>query len=94
MFAPDAEIDLFVAGARDGEVWRIHVVGREQIETGAGKTLAWHVRRAPAPGSYDKSIDIWLAPQQDWYPVKLRETDKNGDYLDMSLSSLTPGNPH
>ena len=50
--------------------------------------------KAYAGGRYDKSIDIWLAPQQDWYPVKLRETDKNGDYLDMSLSSLNPGNPH
>ncbi|MFD2270528.1 DUF3108 domain-containing protein [Undibacterium arcticum] len=93
VFAPGAEIDLFVAGARDGQVWRIQVVGQEQIETGTGKTVAWHVTRAPDPGSYDKSIDIWLAPQQDWYPVKLRETDKNGDYLDLSLSSLNPGQP-
>jgi hypothetical protein len=91
VFAPDAEIDLFVAGARDAEVWRIHVVGQEQIDTGTGKMLAWHVTRAPDPGSYDKSMDIWLAPQQDWYPVKLRETEKNGDYLEMSLSGLSPG---
>lgn len=90
-FAPGAEIDLFVAGARDAEVWRIHVVGQEQIDTGTGKMLAWHVTRAPDPGSYDKSMDIWLAPQQDWYPVKLRETEKNGDYLEMSLSGLSPG---
>jgi len=51
--------------------------------------MAWHVMRAPRAGSYDKKLDIWLAPQQQWYPVRLRETETNGDYLDMSLSTLT-----
>lgn len=86
---PGAEIDIFVAGARDAEMWRIHVIGEEEIEVGTGKTMAWHVMRAPRAGSYDKKLDIWLAPQQQWYPVRLRETETNGDYLDMSLSTLT-----
>lgn len=88
-FVPGAEIDFFVAGVRDAETWRIRVIGEEQIETGSGKTSAWHVVRIPRAGSYDQKLDIWLAPQQQWYPVKLRYTETNGDYLDMSLSTLT-----
>ena len=87
-FASGAEIDLFVAGIRDAETWRIHVVGLEDIEVGTGKMAAWHVVRAPRAGSYDQRLDIWLAPQQQWYPVRLRYTETNGDYLDMSLSNL------
>ena len=87
-FASGAEIDLFVAGVRDAETWRIHVVDLEDIEVGTGKTAAWHVVRAPRAGSFDQRLDIWLAPQQQWYPVRLRYTETNGDYLDMSLSKL------
>lgn len=87
-FASGAEIDLFVAGVRDAETWRIRVVDLEDIEVGTGKMAAWHVVRAPRAGSYDQRLDIWLAPQQQWYPVRLRYTETNGDYLDMSLSNL------
>lgn len=88
-FMPNAEIDLFVAGVRDAETWRIHVIGKEDVEVGAGKTVAWHVVRMPRPGSYEQKLDIWLAPEQEWYPVRLRYTETNGDYLDMSLSNLS-----
>jgi hypothetical protein len=87
-FVPGAEIDLFVAGVRDGETWRIRVMGQEEIELGTGKISAWHVVRIPRAGSRDQKLDIWLAPQQEWYPVKLRYTDTNGEYLDLSLSNL------
>jgi hypothetical protein len=89
-FAPGAGIDIFVAGTRDAEQWHIAVIGQEEIETPYGKTGAWHVVRTPRPGSYDQKIDIWLSPQHDWYPVKILYTYPNGDYLDMSLSDLTP----
>jgi hypothetical protein len=84
-----AEIDIFVAGVRDGEIWPIRVLGEEQIEIGPGKTRVWHMVRAPKAGSYDQKLDIWLAPDLEWYPVKLRYTEINGDYLDLSLSSLS-----
>jgi hypothetical protein len=88
-FKPDAEIELFVAGVRDAASWRVRVIGEEQIEIGSGQISAWHVVRIPKPGSYDQKLDIWLAPQHEWYPVKLRFTENNGEYLDMVLSNLT-----
>lgn len=87
-FVPEAEINVFVAGVRDAETWRIRVIGEEEVEVGTGKINAWHVVRIPRPGSYDQKLDIWLAPRQEWYPVKLRYTETNGDFLDMSLSNL------
>lgn len=89
-YQPGAVIDLFVAGVRDGEVWRIQVLGEEDVKLPIGELRAWHVVRMPKPGSYDQRIDIWLAPLHGWYPVRLRYTDprQNGDYLDMLLSKL------
>jgi len=89
-FVPGAQIDLFVAGVRDADIWSILVVGPEDIDVGSGKTQAWHVVRVPRVGSYDKKIDIWLAPQDQWYPVKIRQTEKSGDYVDMTMTSFHP----
>jgi hypothetical protein len=88
-FKPGAEIDFFVAGVRDAAPWRVRVIGEEQIEVGSEKITAWHVVRIPKQGSYDQKLDIWLSPQHEWYPVKLRFTETNGEYLDMLLSNLT-----
>ncbi|PUA18216.1 DUF3108 domain-containing protein [Glaciimonas sp. PCH181] len=85
---PGGVIDLFVAGDKDAETWRFQVVGQEQITVGAGTVATWHLARKPQQGSYEKTLDIWFAPQQQWYPVKLRFTESDGDYLDMSLSKL------
>jgi hypothetical protein len=93
-FMSGAEFDLFVAGIRDGEVWRIQVIGEEDIVVDGAKTTTWHVMRMPRAGSYDQKLDIWLAPQLGWYPVKIRYTEINGDYLDMSVSNLKFADTH
>jgi hypothetical protein len=87
-FSPGAVIDMFVAGPLDAETWRMQVVGQEKISVGGSDLDAWHVMRIPQAGSHEQRLDIWLAPQQEWYPVKLRFTETNGDYLDMSLSKM------
>jgi len=92
-FVPGTSFDIVVAGTRDAETWRIVVIGEEDIDTSLGKMKAWHVRRAPRQKAYDQTIDIWLSPQQEWYPVRLRQTSANGDYLELSLSNLTAGLP-
>ena len=82
-------LDIFVAGVRDGDTWHVQILGEEKITVGGAAVTAWHLLRTPRAGSYDTQVDIWLAPSRDWYPVKLRQTERNGDYLDMSMSSIT-----
>ncbi len=86
-------LDIFVAGVRDGDTWHVQVLGQEQITVGGASINAWHLLRTPRAGSFDTQVDIWLAPTRDWYPVKLRQTERNGDYLDMSMSSITALSP-
>ena len=80
------EITLFVAGVRDGEPWVLRVIGEETVEADGDPVSSIHVQRLPRPGSYQQKLDIWLAPAMQWYPVKLRFTETNGDYLELSLS--------
>ena len=89
-FQAGKEIAIFLAGVRDAEIWRFQVIGLEQIDVDTGKIAAWHIMRTPRPGSYEQGLEIWLAPQQEWYPVKLRYTETNGDHLDMIASNITP----
>jgi hypothetical protein len=92
-FVAGATFELFVAGVRDAEPWQISVVGKDSIDIGGAPAPVWHLMRLPRPGSYDQKIDIWLAPQREWYPAKIRYTETNGEYLDMSLSSIRQPDP-
>jgi hypothetical protein len=89
-FVPGMALDFFVAGVRDAEPWRINVVGLEQTGIDGEQVKAWHLARVPRPGSYEQALDIWLDPQREWYPVKLRFTETNGEYLEMLLTGAEP----
>ena len=89
-FKTDVDFQMFVAGASKADVWLIRVIGLEDIETPLGKIQAWHLVRAAPAGSKEQSLDLWLAPEKEWYPVKLRYTEANGDTLDLLISEITP----
>lgn len=87
-FGAGKVIDMFVAGVHDGELWRLQVSALESIRLPSGQIEAWHVVRQPRPGSYEQRLDIWLAPEMQWYPVRLQFTETNGDYLELTLDDL------
>lgn len=94
-FYPGAIIDIFVVGIKEGELWRLQVIGQETLSTGEGELTTWHVVRQPKPGSYEQRIDIWLALEKEWYPARIRYTEPNEDFLEMNLSGIATsrGNP-
>lgn len=87
-YVSGAVFDVIVTGTRDAEPWQIQVIGREDIDFDDNTISAWHVVRAPRARSRDQRLDIWLAPQMQWYPVRLRYTEPNGDVLNMTLTDL------
>lgn len=84
-FAPGSEWTFFVAGQRDAERWSFKVVGEEKLGTPLGELRALHIVRAPPPDAQSQKLDLWLAPGLEWYPVKLRFTDADGDYIEQTL---------
>jgi hypothetical protein len=88
-FKPGSEWSFVVAGQRGAEPWTFKVVKQEKVRTQAGEMNTIHVLRAPSGDSQDQHLDIWLAPSLEWYPVRLRFTDSNGDFIEQTLRQAT-----
>jgi hypothetical protein len=84
-FKPGSEWIFTVAGQRDAEAWRFRVVEREKITAGTGEMETLHVVRELPQDHKDNQLDIWLAPGLEWYPVRLRFSEENGDFIEQTL---------
>jgi hypothetical protein len=87
-FTPGSEWTFFVAGRRDAEPWTFKVLKKESIRTGLGPVEALHLVKLPPPDSKDQTLDIWLAPSLEWYPVRLRFTDNDDEFVDQTLEKI------
>ncbi len=88
-FKPGSEWTFFVAGQYDAEPWTFKLTQPENIKTPMGEIHAVHILKAPPPDSKGQRLDIWLAPSLEWYPVRLRFTEANGDVIEQSLESIS-----
>ena len=88
-FKPGSEWTFVVAGRRDAEPWTFKVVGREKIQTGMGELDTVLVTRQPRADGKSEGVDIWLAPGQEWYPVKLRFRDDDRETIEQTVSKIT-----
>jgi hypothetical protein len=87
-FKPGAEFHLFVAGRRDAEQWSFKVVKVENVQIASGDVSAVHLVKAPPPDAQGQQVDLWLAPSMDWYPVRVRFNDTDGDFVDQTLEKV------
>ena len=87
-FKTGSEWKMFVAGRRDAETWTFKVVGTETIQTALGNLNTLHISKAPPPDSKGQQVDIWLAPSVEWYPVRIRFSDSDGEFVDQLLEEV------
>ena len=85
---PKSSWRFFVAGRRDAENWTFTVADTETITTGVGKVASVHLVRTPPPDSKDQRLDVWLAPELEWYPVRIKFSDADGDTIDQRLDQI------
>ncbi|RYF71524.1 MAG: DUF3108 domain-containing protein, partial [Comamonadaceae bacterium] len=85
-YAPGSSFSVQTAGPRDAEVWQFSIDGDETLDTPAGPYQARKLTRLPRK-DYDQKIELWLAPALGWLPVRIRQTQANGDFADMQLRS-------
>lgn len=88
-FTPGSEWKFFVAGRKDADTWVFKVVKREKIATGLGQLDAVHLEKAPPADSKEQHIDLWLAPGRDWYPVQVRFSDEDGEFVEQTIEKIT-----
>ena len=87
-FTAGSEWTFFVAGRRDAEPWTFKVVKRESVATGLGPLDAVHLVKLPPPDAPGQTVDIWLAPSHEWYPVRVRFTDSDDESIDQTLEKI------
>ncbi|MFB9246361.1 DUF3108 domain-containing protein [Massilia antarctica] len=88
-FIPGSEWHMFVAGRKEAQAWSFKVVKREKIVTGIGEVEAILLSKAPPPGDKDQTVDLWLAPAYDWYPVQLRYSDEDGEFIEQTVDKIS-----
>jgi hypothetical protein len=85
---PGTEWAYFVAGPRDADPWVFRIGKHEKLNTPMGDLDTVHVVRLETEGVKGQKLDIWLAPSQEWYPVKLRFTDDGKDSVEQTILGI------
>ena len=87
-FAPGAEI-TFQVGRRGVENYVFRVEAYEPVRIGEKDVRALKLERPRGPTA-SRRVEIWMAPEYQWLPVRLRFTDTNDEVWDSVLAAL-PG---
>jgi hypothetical protein len=88
-FQPGKEISIQVAEEKEAHLHQFVVLGQETIESKLGALVTWHIVRPPRPGVYSSRIDIWLAPELNWLPVQIRNTEANGAITTQTIKQIS-----
>ena len=81
-------LEITVGEERGASVYKFIVVGNEEIETRLGTLRTLHLSRPPKPGSYNSRLDVWLAPDRGWYPVRIRNTEASGAVTTQTVTQI------
>jgi hypothetical protein len=88
-FEAGLHMEMLVASARGVDAWRIKISGKEQLKLADGEVSTWRLSVIPGAQSFDKQFDLWLAPERQWYPVRLLHEDKSGNRIELSLTKIS-----
>ena len=87
-FSVGSKHNLLVIGPHDSDAWIFEVKKTQRIQTGLGEVDTIQITRLPSENPDAQSMEIWLAPSLEWYPIKIRLSEKNGDYVEQSLEKI------
>ena len=89
-FSPGQEVTFAVA-RRDIEDYSFVVEGFEPTRIDGTDVMTLKIDRRRGPNA-KRRVEIWMAPEFQWLPVRLRFTDTNDEVWDSVLSQL-PSDP-
>lgn len=83
---PGTHIPIYTAGARGADIWAFLVDGPENLKLPAGDMATLKLSRQSRM-DYDQTVEIWFAPALSYWPVRIKVTQRNGDFVDQQLAS-------
>ena len=95
-YPPGSVIELPAAHANGPGQWRFTVIGPETVAAMGRALDSVHLLHEPQ-GADDARIDVWLARQVEYLPVRLRIVEANGDSFEHTVQTAytetVPGSP-
>ncbi|AMM24352.1 DUF3108 domain-containing protein [Variovorax sp. PAMC 28711] len=91
-FPAGSTIAVQTVGPRDADIWTFNVGDEEVLSLMAGEITARKLTRNPRK-EFDDKIELWLAPALGYLPVRIKQTQPNGDFADMQLRDQLPLGP-
>ena len=91
-FEPGRQITMQVADSSAAKAFEFVVTDRQDLDTRLGHLSTWHIVRPPRPGSYSSRLEISVAPELDWLPVQIRNTEANGAVTTQTIRKIINGN--
>lgn len=80
-FPQGSTLSFQAIGPRSAESWVFTVGASEKLVLPGGELQALRLWRDPS-GEFDPKVEIWLAPELGYLPVRIRLTQANGDFVD------------
>jgi hypothetical protein len=80
-FPQGTTLPVQAIGPRSAEAWVFTVGASEKLVLPGGELNAVRLWRDPL-GTYDPKVEIWLAPDVGYLPVRIRLTQSTGDVVD------------
>jgi hypothetical protein len=91
-YPPGSVIAVQTVGPRSAEIWTFNVSEEEQLTVPAGNFTVRKLTRNPRL-PFDDKVEVWLAPELGYLPVRLKLTQAGGDFADMQLRAQEPLRP-
>ena len=87
MFEPPlTRMKLYITNGKSYKPYDYAYIGDEIIETDVDKIVTMHI--AKFNYNNEERIDLWLAKDYRYLPVKIRKTEKDGSILDQSAKKI------
>lgn len=87
MFEPPlTKMKIYITNGKNYKPYDYSYIGEEVIETDVDKILTLHI--AKFNYNNEERIDLWLAKDYKYLPIKIRKTEKDGSILDQSTKKI------
>jgi len=87
MFEPPlTKMKIYITNGKNYKPYDYSYIGEEVIQTEVDKILTMHI--AKFNYNNEERIDLWLAKDYRYLPIKIRKTEKDGSILDQSAKKI------
>ena len=84
--AQAGQVALQVVNTEEADSWLFLVQESEKTLVPAGESMALHLVRNPRK-EFDSRLELWLAPSLGYLPVRILQTEANGNTFELQLRS-------